>query len=507
MMPRLDTLFSLLVENSGGLLLASAAFFAGLLAGVLITAALWKRRLSLETAVSTEERQRLQRELQHTQEALLHETERRAACSQLAQRVPELERELAEARVSSDRLQQELAQLQADHAALETLRTKERENAEERLAALKEAGDTMRNAFQAMASNALQANNQAFLQLAQNTLARYHQKAENDLESRRQAVAELVRPLQEALSRYEEELKGIEKERQHAYARLSQQVQSLSAAQGQLIGETANLVKALRRPQVRGRWGEMTLRRVVELAGLSTHCDFTEQPVTDTGSDRLRPDMIVSLPGNRVVVIDAKAPLQAYLDALEASTDADRDGHLAAHARQIRSHMQQLASKHYWSQFEQTPEFVVLFLPGESFFSAALEKDPRLIETGVHQRVILATPTTLIALLRAIAYGWQQQAMTENARAVSRLGKELHDRIVLLASHFQDLGRSLGRSVQHYNRLLGAMESRVLVSARKFKELGVSAKGDIAQPEPLEGIVRHVNFPEATEGEAEESEP
>jgi len=250
----------------------------------------------------------------------------------------------------------------------------------------------------------------------------------------------------------------------------------------------------------------MTLRRVVELAGMSPHCDFVEQPRVggDGEAARLRPDLIVHLPGDKLLVIDAKAPLQSYLDALEAGTEEERLRHLQSHARQIRAHMQQLAAKSYWDQFPQTPEFVVLFVPGETFFGAALEQDPELIATGATQRVILATPTTLIALLRAVAYGWQQQTLTENALAISRLGKELYDRLATMTAHVQELGRSLQRSVHHYNRALGALESRVLVSARKFQELGVSSKQEIPLVEGIESQVRRHEGKNEDEGNQNE---
>jgi DNA recombination protein RmuC len=493
-------------ENTLILGLLASAVVLGFLCGAWITRHRWRRRLEqqlaqfhkeLDFAVhELHEQQRLaqsyreQGEQHQAQQAQLHlallaETEKRAAFAEQAQRIPTLEAALGDRDQHQANLQRQLAELQADYARLQTQLSNAERNAEEKIAALQDAGTELKKTFQALASEALTANGQVFLQVATSTLERFHVQARADLDQRRQSVEEMVRPLSASLQKYDQEIRSIEQQRQQAYARLSQQVESLSTSQVNLIAETGKLVKALRLPQVRGRWGEMTLRRVVELAGMSQHCDFTEQPGIETDGTLLRPDLIVHLPGGKLMVIDAKAPLQSYLDALEATSDEQRQRHLSAHARHIRSHMQQLAAKNYWSQFQQTPEFVVLFLPGETFFSAALEQDAQLIETGVKQRVILATPTTLIALLRAVAYGWQQQALTENALAISRLGKDLYERLTTMVGHLQELGRGLQRSVRHFNRTVGTLENRVLVTARKFQELGISAKEEIPV---LEGI-------------------
>ncbi|HBD10392.1 MAG TPA: DNA recombination protein RmuC [Syntrophobacteraceae bacterium] len=449
--------------------------------------------------------ERLRNEQSQLQQALLVETEKRAGLAAQAERIPTLENALSHREEQLAGLHQELSSSRTRAAQLETELIKERESAAEKLATLLSAGVELKQAFQALAGEALKVNSEIFLQVATSTLERFQVQAGNDLEQRRQSVEELVKPLAQSLTAYNQELRAMEQSRQNAYTRLSQQVESLSAAQANLIGETGKLVKALRLPQVRGRWGEMTLRRVVELAGMSPHCDFVEQPQVggDGGETRLRPDLIVYLPGGKLLVIDAKAPLQSYLDALEAATDEERLRHLQSHARQIRAHMQQLAAKSYWDQFPQTPEFVVLFVPGETFFGAALEQDPELIATGANQRVILATPTTLIALLRAVAYGWQQQTLTENALAISRLGKELYDRLATMTVHVQELGRSLQRSVHHYNRVLGALESRVLVSARKFQELGVSSSQEIPLVGGIESQVRGYAGKDDAEGNQE----
>ncbi len=296
------------------------------------------------------------------------------------------------------------------------------------------------------------------------------------------------------------QIRTLEQARTHAYSTLSEQVRSLAEGQRELRQETGNLVTALRSPTVRGRWGEIQLRRVVEMAGMLAHCDFVEQSTTTADGARLRPDLIVKLPGGRNVVVDAKAPLLAYLAAVDAKDDATRQAKLADHARQIRDHITKLSAKSYWGQFDPTPDFVVLFLPGEPFFSAALEQDPGLIEQGVSQQVILATPTTLIALLRAVAYGWRQEQVAESARTISELGRELHTRLSTMSDHFAKLGRSLDTSVRAYNETLGSLERRVLVTARRFKEHGAVPSGELAELMPVERVPQEPQAPELVAG-------
>jgi len=346
--------------------------------------------------------------------------------------------------------------------------------------------ESFRDSMKALAADALSSNNQSFLTLAN-----------SQLETREQAVEHLVAPIKESLKQVDAKLGQLELTRQGAYSALTQQVSQLVETQKELRSETGNLVTALRSPVVRGRWGEMQLRRVVEMAGMLAHCDFVEQAtVGSVDGGRLRPDVVVSLPGGKRVVVDAKAPLQAYLDALEAKDEDTRRARLADHARQIREHIAKLSAKSYWSQFDESPEFVVLFIPGETFFSAALEHDPTLIEEGVNQQVILATPTTLIALLRAVAYGWNQETVAESAREVSELGRQLYNRLATLTEHFSKVGRGLESAVRAYNDGVGSFERSVLPGARKLKDHGVSPSSELAELKEIELATRSINAPE-----------
>jgi DNA recombination protein RmuC len=366
----------------------------------------------------------------------------------------------------------------------------ERQGSAEKLALLAQTEAKLREAFSSLSAEALRRNNQSFLELAQTKLGELQQSATSDLERRRKAVDDLVLPIREALARVDGKLHEVEKERVASYAGLVEQVGAMARTQQALQAETGNLVKALRAPQVRGRWGEIQLRRVVEMAGMLDYCDFEEQVTVAADGGWLRPDLVVRLPGGKTVVVDAKAPMAAYLDAVDgALDDGAREGLLRDHARQVREHIIALGSKAYWNQFQPAPDFVVMFLPGETFFSSACQHDPSLIEFGVSQQVIPASPTTLISLLRAIAYGWRQERIACNAQEISDLGRQLHERIGTMAGHFDDLRRGLDRAVESYNKAMGSLETRVLTSARRFKELGVTSD-ELAAVSPIEQAVR-----------------
>jgi DNA recombination protein RmuC len=347
--------------------------------------------------------------------------------------------------------------------------------------------------FRALSADALARNNQAFLDLAKSSLAQTQEAARGDLERRQQAIAEMVTPVRTSLEKVDSKIQDLEKARVGAYAALNEQVRGLLETQKQLRSETGRLVTALRTPSVRGHWGEMQLRRVVEMAGMLEHCDFFSQTTLYSEDGRLRPDLLVRLPAGKTIVIDAKTPLDAYLAAMEAETDQARKARLVDHARQVRAHVMALGRKSYWEQFDQAPEFAVLFLPGECFFSAALENDPSLIEFGGGQNIILATPTTLIALLRAVAYGWRQENLAQNAAEISALGKELYKRLSDMGDHWSRVGKSLERAVEAYNSAIGSLETRVMVSARKFADLKTAPLGvEIGVLEPIDKAVRAV---------------
>lgn len=359
---------------------------------------------------------------------------------------------------------------------------------QERLVFLQQGQDHLSKTFSVLSFEALQTNNQAFLTLAQTVLEKHAESAKVDLSQRQKAISDLVTPVQASLSQMDQKIQGLEKAREGAYQALRQQITDLILSQNDLRAQTTNLVRALSTPSTRGQWGEMQLRRAVEMAGMVSHCDFIEQYHTENEQGRLRPDMIIKLPGNKTIVVDAKVPLNAYLEAHETTNDETKSKRLFDHAKQVRSHIRQLSQRKYFDQFPNSPEFVVLFLPGEHFFSAALEKDPTLIEVGVQEKVILATPTTLIALLRSVAYGWRQEQIAENARAISDLGQELYKRLSDLGDHFNKLGRHLGQTVEMYNQAVGTLEKRVLVSAKKFNHLDNSLS-------PIDGLKTLENEP------------
>jgi DNA recombination protein RmuC len=370
----------------------------------------------------------------------------------------------------------ERAQAQAEREQRVAAETRLQEM-QKQLEAQKPLLDQARDTFKALSSDALQANSQAFVERAKQTLE----------------------PVQEALRRYEEHIRELEQARQRAYGSLEQQLQQMATTEQQLQRETGSLVSALRQPQVRGRWGELTLHRAVELAGMVEHVDYLEQVSTETESGRLRPDMIVQLPANRQVVVDAKVSLDAYLSAVEAADPETRQSCLTQHCRQLREHIRALSAKSYWEQFETTPEFVVMFIPGESFLHAACDMDPTLIEDGMQNRVILASPTTLVALLRAVAYGWRQEQIAKSAQEVSDLGRTLYDRLSTFLGHLSNVGKRLKNATEAFNQAVGSLETRVLPSARRFRDLGAASSAELPEVEPVDTQPRELAAPEAAE--------
>lgn len=359
--------------------------------------------------------------------------------------------------------------------------------AEEKLKQSSANKEEIYSTFSSLSHEALAVNNQLFLDLAQTKLEQFQEQAKADLDHRRGSIEELVKPVKEKLGQLDAGLRSLEMERKGDHATLKTQISHLLELERKLMQETSSLTKALRAPQTRGRWGEIQLRRVVELCGMVNQCDFFEQETEDGG--KLRPDLIVKLPGGRQIVIDAKTPMEAYLDAMETDDEIQRELKLKEHARLVRSHALALGRKSYHHYFQPTPEFVVLFMPSDNFFSAALQQDPSLIEMGVEQGVVIATPTTLIALLRAVAYGWKQESLNRHVEEVSQLGHELYKRIGDMTSHFAKTGRALTTAVESYNQTIRSLESRVLVSARKFQEMGAASKEvDLPVVEPIDRL-------------------
>lgn len=361
----------------------------------------------------------------------------------------------------------------------------ERKAAQEKLAGLEQT-------FVALSHRALQENNQAFLQLAQETLKSFHVQAKGDLEMKEKAVENLIKPVREALEKTEQQIRLMEHERKEAYGSLSKHLETMTQTQQLLQGETRNLVQALRRPEVRGQWGELTLKRLAELAGMVEHCDFYEQEHLNTEEGRLRPDMIVRMPGGREIVVDVKTPLDAYLSAVEAGDDETRRKHLEHHARKVRERVRELSGKSYWTQFRNAPDFVILFIPGDQFLGAALDMDRSLLEDALKQKVILTTPTSFVALLRAVAYGWRQENLAENAERIRDVGEELYSRLMTFSEHLMKLGRSLNGTVADYNKAVGSFEAKLLPGARKFSEMGVGGDKALTEPERIEKAVRDV---------------
>lgn len=400
----------------------------------------------------------------------------------------EVRRQSLELKAERDVLREKLEMEQQRRASAESSAERARENIDEQRKLLDEARTKFADAFQGLASDALGKSSQQFLELANSKFESLRGEAEGDLEQRKVAIEGLVRPLGDTLGQLNERLQQVESSRQEAYGELRTQVKQLADTSKELRVEASSLSNSLKQPQVKGRWGELTLRRAVELAGMSPHCDFEEQVSVDTENGRLRPDMIVHLPGGGRVVIDAKVPLNGFLAATSAQNDEEHAAAMVEHARLVRGHIKALSTQEYWKQFEPTPEFVVLFVPGESFFSAALESNPTLIEEAMEKRVVLASPTTLIALLRAISYGWRQEALAENAGRISELGKKLYEKIAIFAEHLGGVGSGLEKANKAYSSAVGSFNRSLLPGATKFRDLGVASSRDIEALEPVESL-------------------
>lgn len=390
------------------------------------------------------------------------------------------------------RAQQKLAALQIERHGLQTTLELERKAALEKQQAHEQSRNQLSDTFAALSSEALKHNNAEFLRLAQENLKQFQIQAHNELGKKEQAVEHMVKPIRELIEKTHAQIRQIEHERKEAFGSISKQLEMLAQTQVLLQDETRNLVQALRRPEVRGQWGEITLRRLVELAGMVEYCDFYEQEHTRTEDGAVRPDMVLRMPGGREVVIDVKTPLDAYLSAIEAADDATRKLHLERHSRNVRDRVQELSGKAYWKQFKNSPDFVVLFIPGEHFLSAAIDLDPTLLEDALRRKVILATPISLMALLRAIAYGWKQEAIAENAEQIRDLGEDLYKRLTTFSTHLGKIGQSLGSSLDHYNKAVGSFERQVLPGARKFTEMGIHPAKTLEPPEQIEKAPRQL---------------
>jgi len=399
--------------------------------------------------------------------------------------------------LAGNRAQRNILSLREENVRLQAQLESEQRAVKEKLHAFETARSQLEDSFKALAGDIMKSSSSEFLKLAETRFKALHDQSSNELEKREKAVENMVKPIRETLDKTDQQIRKMEEDRQKSFGALNQHLEFMKSAHDQLQSETRNLVKALKRPEVRGQWGELTLKRLAELAGMVEHCDFEQQRSIDTEDGKQRPDMIVRMPGGREVVVDAKAPMDAYLCAVEAEDDAQRAQELQRHARNVRARVRELASKAYWQNMSSSLDFVVLFIPGDQFLSAALELDANLLEDALTDRVVLATPSSLVALLRAIAYGWRQESLAENAEEIRTVGEELYERLCTFAGHLDKLGNTLGRSVEHYNKAVGSFDSRILPSARRFNEMGIRGKKDMPEPEPVERLPRDVRDSEA----------
>jgi len=398
------------------------------------------------------------------------------------------------------RSQSKLQKLEQKNIGLQTKLDSERIASAEKLQALEQARAQMEHTFKSLSSEALKHNNEEFLKLANENLKQFQNSAKHELSEKEKAIETLVKPIKDALVKSEQQMHSIEKERKHAYGALQQHLETMSLNQSALQNETRNLVQALRRPEVRGQWGEMTLKRLAELAGMVEHCDFfTQESIKTEDAALQRPDMIVRMPDGREIVVDVKTPLDAYLTAVDAANDEERDAALQRHCKNVKQRVNELASKAYWNQLKNTPDFVVLFIPGDQFLSTALDYDASLLEDALSKQVILATPTSFVALLRAVAYGWRQEQLAENADKIREVGEELYQRLAVFSDHLAKLGKSMDSSTKHFNNAVGSFDTRILPSARKFKELGINEKKSVKQPEQIETATRSLETSEFDE--------
>ena len=389
--------------------------------------------------------------------------------------------------------QSQQQKLKQQNISLQTTLEVERSANTEKLQVLEQARIKMEHTFSALSSEALKNNNEEFLKLANENLKKFQNTAQHTLSEKEKAIETLIKPIKDALQKTEQQMHAIEKDRKHAYGALQQHLETMSLNQSALQKETRNLVQALRRPEVRGQWGEMTLKRLAELAGMVEHCDFYTQESIKTDDDALqRPDMIVRMPDGREIVVDVKTPLDAYLTAVDAATDEEREIALQRHCKNVKQRVNELASKAYWNQLKNTPDFVVLFIPGDQFLSTALDYDANLLEDALSKQIILATPTSFVALLRAVAYGWRQEQLTANADKIRDVGEELYQRLAVFSDHLAKLGKSMESSTKHFNNAVGSFDTRIVPSARKFKELGINEKKSLKQPEQIETATRNL---------------